>query len=155
MERLPATSLGRAPGGSTLRSAKERRELAMGVWGTGPTQSDEAYDFLSHFFGDLFGSKKIQELRGAFKYSDAYGRIQTGAHILQMLGDVLHWPDKHEEELKELLELAVLRLTAMVTPVEGKPPEFLTLWSENDAKEAAASVQAQIDDLKKKRERLG
>ncbi len=123
----------------------------MGVWGTEPIASDQAYDFLGHFFGDLFGPEKIQQLRDAFKYRDAYGRIQAGAHILQMLGDGLHWPCEYEQELKELLDLAVNRLTAMISPVDGRPPEFITLWlREEDAKAAAASVQEQIDDLKKK-----
>jgi hypothetical protein len=47
----------------------------MGVWGTGPIASDQAYDFLGHFFGDLFGPEKIQQLRDAFKYRDAYGLL--------------------------------------------------------------------------------
>jgi hypothetical protein len=72
-----------------------------------------------------------------------------------MLGDCLHWPCEHEQELKELLDLAVNRLTAMISPVDGCPPEFMTSWlREEDANAAAASVQEQIDDLMKKRRLL-
>jgi hypothetical protein len=126
----------------------------MGVWGTGPTQSDDAYDLFKLFYGDLFGPKKIQLLRNALRYYDAYAAIQAAAFILQMLGENLFWPRKYQGELKELLDLAILRLTEMITPVDGKPTEFISLWSEEDAKDAVKSVQQQIDDLRSKRELL-
>jgi hypothetical protein len=128
----------------------------MGTWGAGPTASDEAYDFLGDFFGDLFGPEKVQQLREAFRFSDAYGSIRAGAHVLQMLGDTLHWPREQHEELKELLDLAVRRLTAMITPAGDRPTDFVASWlREGTRKEAVASVREQIEDLQRKRQALG
>jgi hypothetical protein len=124
----------------------------VGTWGTGPTQSDAAFDLFGHFFGDLFGPQKIQVLREAFKYCDAYGRIRAACHVLQMLGDILYWPQDHEAELKELLDLGILRLTDMIHPPD-EDSDFLELFA-HERDEVTASVQQQIDDLVAQRELL-
>jgi hypothetical protein len=93
---------------------------AMGTWGTGADDSDAAYDLFGDFFGNLFGPEKIEELREALRYYDDYGKIRAACHILQMLGFTLYWPRMHREELKELLELGIRRLTNMIHPPDSR-----------------------------------
>ncbi len=125
----------------------------MGTWGIGTDQNDEALDFFGDFFGDLFGPKKIGLLREAFKYRDTYDKFRAACHVLQMFGNSRYWPRRYREELKELLDLGIKRLTEMIHPAEGERSEFLELWA-HEREEITASVQEQLDDLKKKRERL-
>ncbi len=125
----------------------------MGTWGTGPTQSDTAFDLFDDFFGDLFGTGKIQVLRDAFKYCDDYGRIRAACHILQMLGNTLYWPREHEAELQDLLDLGIRRLTDMLHPPPDEDVDFLELWA-HLRDEVVASVQQQIDDLTSNRKLL-
>ncbi len=116
----------------------------MGAWGVEPWDNDAAADW----FGDMFADLKIEMIREAFKYYDAYGEIRAACYVLQALGHVYVWPHVHFDALKELLDRGIELLTNMLNP-PGPEWDFLELW-DHDA-EVIASVQKQLDELQARR----
>jgi len=129
------------------RNLETRKEVKIGAWGVEPWESDGAADW----FADMFGDLKIEMMREALKYYDAYDEIRAACYVLQTLGRVYVWPAARHDDLKELLDKGIKLLTNMLNPPSADW-DFLELWGRDP--KVIASVQKQLDELKARRSKI-